>query len=176
MTPLLFPRHPHFEQPSASQGQGSSALGAIALFWLSGLVLAAGCSIINPPLSSPPPTYRGPTYLHGTIGSLTSIRGHDQQLVSGPGLVVGLPGTEFGFDAPAPYHQWMLDQLRRGGFGDPSIKFGDTNMGAMSPEHIIASGTAAPVMIEGLIPPGAIVGTLIRRAGHRPCPHPDHQS
>lgn len=101
----------------------------------------------------PPPSYRGPAYLHGTIGSLAGVRGFDPLLVSGYGLVVGLPGTGSA-DVPPYLRQWLVQALLRGGFGNPQFK-----AEAMRPERILASRTAAPVILEGLIPPGAVVGT-----------------
>ncbi|MCX5661989.1 MAG: flagellar basal body P-ring protein FlgI [Planctomycetota bacterium] len=101
----------------------------------------------------PPPSFNGPPYLHGTIGSLASVRGFEPLLVSGYGLVVGLPGTGSA-DVPPYLRQWLIQEMRRGGMGNPQFKAED-----MAPERVLTSKTAAPVILEGLIPPGAVVGT-----------------
>jgi hypothetical protein len=77
----------------------------------------------------------------------------EPMLVSGYGLVVGLPGTG-STQVPAFLRQWMLTEMRRGGVGSVETR-GILNA---SPEQILASGTAAVVAVEGFIPPGATRG------------------
>lgn len=102
----------------------------------------------------PPPTFVGPAYLHGTIGSLTSLRGYEPLLVSGYGLVVGLNNTGAG-NAPAYLRQWLLNEMRREGVGRIQLR---TLLNA-TPEQLLASTETSPVVIEGLIPPGSVKGT-----------------
>jgi flagellar basal body P-ring protein FlgI len=116
---------------------------------LSALALT-GCEDDTPPPSTPPAaTYKGPAYLNGTVGSLTSLRGYEPLYVSGYGLVVGLEGTG-STSTPTYIRSWMTTRMRAGGFGTEKYQYQN-----MSPERILSSGTASVVVIEGLIPPGA---------------------
>ncbi|MEX2672825.1 MAG: flagellar basal body P-ring protein FlgI [Phycisphaeraceae bacterium] len=103
--------------------------------------------------ATPPPTYRGPEFLRGTIGSLTSVQGYEPVLVSGYGLVVGLDGTGSA-DAPPQLRQWMLGEMAKRGFGSFESGYEDE-----SPEEVLARDSTAIVLIEGFIPPGAPSGT-----------------
>ena len=107
------------------------------------------------PASGPPPTptFRGPEYLHGTVGSLVRVRGYRPLLVSGYGLVVGLPGTGSA-DVPAFLREWMLNEMRKRGLG--SDKLGTESL---SPERVLASQNTAIVRVAGLVPRGATKGT-----------------
>jgi flagellar basal body P-ring protein FlgI len=102
---------------------------------------------------TPPPTYTGPEYFRTTIGSLGSLIGYESTLVSGYGLVVNLNGTGSG-DVPPELRQWLIDEMAKRGFG----RF-DSGMPNVTPEQVLNSGRAAVVMVEGLIPPGAVEGT-----------------
>lgn len=106
------------------------------------------------PAVPPPPTFTGPTYLHGTVASLTSLRGFEPLLVSGYGMVVGLNNTGSN-GAPAYLRQWLINEMRRGGVGSIQLR-GVLNA---SPEQLLTSTETAPVVIEGFIPPGAVKGT-----------------
>ncbi len=108
-----------------------------------------------PPPTPPAATYQGKPYLYGTVGSLTSLRGYEPLYVSGYGLVVGLEGTG-STSTPTYIRSWMTTYIRRMGFGTEKFR----QYQSMSPERILASGTASVVVIEGLIPPGAPRGTL----------------
>lgn len=127
----------------------------VALAFLAATLALGGCGGDKPRRepAPPPPSYRGPAYLHGAIGSLAGVRGFEPLLVSGYGLVVGLPGTGSA-DVPPYLRQWLIQEMRKGGMGNPQFK-----TEAMSPERVLVSRTAAPVVLEGLIPPGAVVGT-----------------
>lgn len=119
-------------------------------------LLGSGCEPKKAEHALPPPaplTFAGPTHLHGTIGSMVSLRGYEPLLVSGYGLVLGLPRTGSS-DPPSFLRQWLLTKMRAEGFG--SAKLGTANI---PPELIIASNTSASVVIEGLVPPGAVKGT-----------------
>ncbi len=123
---------------------------------MAALLISAGCTknVTPPPPPTPAQTFTGPTFLHGTIGSLCTVRGMEPQLVSGWGLVVGLPGTG-STQVPAFLRQWMLTEMRRGGVGSVQTR----DILNATPEQILASGTAAVVAVEGFIPPGAPRGT-----------------
>lgn len=107
----------------------------------------------QPTLAAPPPTYQGPAFLHGSLGSLAVVKGNQPTLVSGYGLVVGLNGTGSP-DCPPALRQWLFNEMRKGGFGSARLGLQDR-----PPEVELASGRVAVVMIEGLIPAGASRGT-----------------
>ena len=103
---------------------------------------------------APAPTYTGPAYLRGTIGSLVRLRSGTElpMLVNGYGIVVNLNGTG-STSAPPALRQAMINQMRKYGLGS-------ANMGTlgMSPERVLADPNTAVVRIDGLIPPGATPG------------------
>ena len=105
------------------------------------------------PTPPPPPVQDGPAYLHGTIGSLVKLRGFEPTLVSGFGVLVGLEGTGSS-DVPQTIRARILSMMRQGGFGSAR-----NDMRNMSPERVLASNTASVVVVEGMIPPGAVKGT-----------------
>jgi len=115
-----------------------------------------GCSnkpVAAPPLAAPPPTYTGPAFLHGTVGSLTQLRGYKPLLVSGYGLVVNLQATGSS-DVPAYLKQWLINEMRKKGLGSARL-----GMPEMAPTNVLASSNTAVVIVQGLIPPGATKGT-----------------
>lgn len=88
------------------------------------------------------PMYTGPRIFEGTIGSLARLGNDEPMLVSGYGLLTGLPGT--GSPEVLPYlSAYMQDQIKRGG---------------LDPAAVLADGNAAVVVVQGLIPPGAFAG------------------
>jgi hypothetical protein len=95
----------------------------------------------------------GPAYLHGTIGSMVKLRGFEPTLVSGFGVIVGLDGTGSP-DVPASIRGRIINMMKQGGFASPRL-----GTGQLTPERILASNTAAVVVVEGMIPPGAVKGT-----------------
>jgi len=112
-------------------------------------------SVETPDGVAPPPAVTGPAYLRGTVGSLCNIRGFSSTLVSGYGLVVMPQGSGTGSaEVPAFLRQWMLQEMRRRGFGQ--AKFRAQNLNA---EQFLASEDTAVVAVQGLIPPGAKKGT-----------------
>ncbi|MDH3583173.1 MAG: flagellar basal body P-ring protein FlgI, partial [Phycisphaerae bacterium] len=122
---------------------------------LSGLlVVLGGCNgdpvrVPARPAPPPPPTYRGPAFLHGTIGSVASLRGYLPVLVSGYGLVAGLDDTG-SIDCPPALRGWLLNEMAKRGFGRESLGFGQ-----LTPEQVLASRSTAVVLVQGIIPPGA---------------------
>lgn len=103
---------------------------------------------------APAPTYTGPAYLRGTIGSLVHLRSGTElpMLVNGYGIVVNLNGTG-STSAPPALRQALINQMRKYGLG--SANMGTLNM---SPERVLADPNTAVVRIDGLIPPGASPG------------------
>src|ERR1041385_6050258 len=72
----------------------------------------------------PPPTYHGPAFLRGSVGSVVELRNNRDVVVSGYGIVVGLDGTGSG-DCPAFLRGWVLNEMRKGGFGQTRLEFGE---------------------------------------------------
>ncbi len=118
------------------------------------MLLQHGCKTTEEPTTPPAPAaaFSGEPYLRGTVGSMAKIRNYQPTLVSGYGLVVGLPGTGSP-DAPAFIRQWMLNEMRKQGVGSNTY-----NADNMTPAQLLASSSTAVVEIEGLIPPGASRG------------------
>lgn len=124
------------------------------------VVMAAACAPApkgrtTAPGVAPVPTYTGPAYLRGTIGSLVHIRpGNEQpQHVSGYGVVVNLNGTG-STTAPPSIRQALINQMKKYGLGSANLHTLD-----MSPERVLADPNTTVVRIDGLIPPGATKGT-----------------
>ncbi len=103
--------------------------------------------------TAPAPTYTGPRFLHGTIGSMARLRGYEPQLVSGYGLIVNLNGTGSS-EVPAYLRQWMLNEMRKRGVGSASL-----GTRKLTPEKVLASRNTSVVVVQGLIPPGGTKGT-----------------
>lgn len=138
--------------PSTSQSNRSSGLARTLAVVLA--VWLGGCKKVEQATSPvPPPTYTGPAFLHGTVGSMTRLRGSGPQLVSGYGLVVNLQGTGSA-EVPAFLRQWLINEMRKRGVGSAAL-----GTGQMTPERMLASLDTAVVQVQGLIPPGATKGT-----------------
>ncbi|MEX2215192.1 MAG: flagellar basal body P-ring protein FlgI [Phycisphaeraceae bacterium] len=131
---------------------------AAAALSLSLALLMTGCGSDGPKrVNSPPPgqTFTGESYLHGTVGSMTSLRSFEPVLVSGYGIVVMPAGSGTGSsDVPAYLRTWMLNEMRKKGLG--SAQFGTEEL---SPRRVLDSKDTALVYAEGLMPPGATAGT-----------------
>lgn len=130
-------------------------LGLIAATLL--LPALTGCGgrerVKKPSIDSAMPTFTGPEYLHGTVGSIVRLNGGDPVLVQGYGVVVNLAGTGSP-DVPAFLRQWLLQEMRKKGLGSAQL-----GTQAMTPERVLASPNTAVVLVQGLIPPGAVRGT-----------------
>lgn len=104
-----------------------------------------------------------PEIMRGTIGAETALLGYEsvtsqryQPIVArGYGLVVGLNGTG-SRSVPPPVRAYMIAQAAKYGIG--SHKFGETNA-ALTPEALIDSLDTAVVVVEAIIPQGAVKGT-----------------
>lgn len=120
------------------------------------LLIAGGCGktvVDRPTPAPPPPTFTGPAFLHGTVGSMCQLRGFTPQLVSAYGLVVKLNNTGSS-EVPAFLRSWMINEMRRMGVGSARLGYE-----SMSPEAILADPSTALVTVQGLIPAGATKGT-----------------
>jgi flagellar basal body P-ring protein FlgI len=144
---------------------GLQNIAVLSLFAAAVTLLAAGgCTSREgaPPAQDPGPTYTGPVYLRGTVGSLARVRGFQPLPVSGYGLVVNLRGTGSS-EVPAALRQYMLNHLRRIGVGQSDSPLPNT-----PPEQVLNSENTAVVLVQGLIPPGASRGNrfdlLVRAA------------
>ncbi|MBI1337679.1 MAG: hypothetical protein GC164_12045 [Phycisphaera sp.] len=107
----------------------------------------------RPGAAPPPPTYTGPAFLHGTVGSLCTVRGADPLLVGGFGVVANLPGSGSS-EVPSFLRQRLLNEARLKGWGNVTLGTQNT-----SPAAFLSSPNTAVVAVEGLIPPGATRGT-----------------
>jgi len=93
-----------------------------------------------------------PPVLAGTIGAQASIRGGEGLLVSGYGLVVDLAGTG-DREIPGPVRAYMEREMSLQGVGQ--ALFG---MDGVSPGELLDSNRTAVVLVQGVIPPGAVSG------------------
>jgi flagellar basal body P-ring protein FlgI len=118
---------------------------AVILLALGGCAKVKEAALVVPP----PPTYRGPAFLRGTIASVAELRGYEPRMVSGYGVVVDLNGTGSP-DCPPALRAMIHDQMRKGGFGQVSLGLGDR-----TPAAELASGRVAVVKVTGIVPPGA---------------------
>jgi hypothetical protein len=96
-----------------------------------------------------------PPYLKGSVFELTELANHVPYPVSSYGLVGQLRGTG-DTDAPAAVRQWMIKEMVRRGFGDPTKGFG-----GMQPGPILASPDFAIVRVDAVLPAGARRGDRI---------------
>jgi len=140
--------------PLRGDARVSATARLLACVWL--VAIAVGCSPQKPNdevTTVPAPTFTGPKYLHGTVGSLTKLSGYYPMIVSGYSIVSGLDGTGSA-DVPAFLRSWLENEMRRRGVG--SLRMG---AGHLSPKRMLASDETAVVLVQGVIPPGAPKGT-----------------
>jgi len=132
---------------------------------LGGVVLA-GCSQVErarprPKASSSIKELEGVQVsgiLRGTVGAETVMLGWDDSSspthrpvkIRGYGLVVGLDSTG-SRDVPPDVRAHMMQIMARQGIGSERIGFGD-----LTPEAMLDSPTTAIVIVEGIVPPGAV--------------------
>lgn len=131
---------------------------ALLTLVLSVLLGVQGCETPTGPIAAPgvapAPTYVGPAYLRGTIGSLARLRPGTERavLVNGYGIVVNLNGTG-STNAPPALRQALINQMKKYGLGSARM---DTL--SMTPERVLADPNTAVVRIDGFIPAGASPG------------------
>lgn len=152
------------DQPSPAGGgrRLSRCLAAVPVATILAAVFAltaGGCETSEGPAAAPgvapAPTYTGPAYLRGTVGSLVRLRSGTELplLVNGYGIVVNLNGTG-STSAPPALRQAMINQMKKYGLGSANMKTLH-----MTPERVLADPNTAVVRVDGLIPPGASPGT-----------------
>jgi len=139
-------------------------------FYAAALVLIGGCSGIEkaPPQSTSAKIDRSfvidvPEIMRGTIASETVVLGYESTssenyrpvIARGYGLVVGLNGSGAA-DIPPTLRAHMLDEAAKGGFG--SEQYGPEIAG-LTPEQLLNSEDTAVVVVEAVIPQGAVKGT-----------------
>lgn len=115
----------------------------------------AGCKTPTreQPVAAPPPApFTGPRFLHGSVGSMAKLRGYEQQLVSGFGIVVDLKGTGSS-DIPEFLRIRLINEMSKKGMGNPRL-----GAKRWTPRRVLASRNTAVVAIYGFIPPGAVKG------------------
>ncbi len=129
-----------------------------AVLAMGALIGGAGCESTPAPnraIAASAPVFTGESYLHGSVGSLCSLRQFEPLLVSGFGVVVLPPGTGTGSaDVPSHMRQWLINEMRRKGLGQYNLGTEE-----LTPRKLLATRDVAVVRVEGLIPPGATVGT-----------------
>lgn len=136
---------------------------AALLLLVSLTVAIGGCTMIEdaPPAPRAARADRAfdiqvPRIMRGTISSESIMLGYQPVLVRGYGLVVGLRGTGSG-DIPPPVRAHMLAEMSRRGVGQETA-----GLGHLNPEQMLSSENTAVVIVEAIIPPGA-VGRQTRR-------------
>lgn len=96
-----------------------------------------------------------PPYLKGSVYELADLTNHVPYPVSSYGLVGQLRGTG-DTDAPAAVRQWMIKEMVRRGFGDPTRGYQN-----MQPGPVLANPDFAIVRVDAVLPPGARRGDQI---------------
>ncbi len=127
---------------------------------LAALAIGAGCADIER-TAAPKRASRSdllanldiPQVMRGTIASETILDGYNAVHVFGNGMVVGLDGTGAS-DIPPSVRAYMLATAAKHGIGQESLGWG-----ALSPEQLIDSPDTAVVVVEAIIPPGAVKGS-----------------
>lgn len=99
-----------------------------------------------------------PQIMRGTIASEAVLDGYLPVVVRGYGLVVGLNGTGCR-DTPMEVRAHMLAEMARQGVGRESLGYGH-----MKPEALLDSLDTAVVVVEAIIPPGAVGRRFSREA------------
>lgn len=155
-----------FDAMRTSAGGARRATGVVRGLGLLGTIAALACVTFLPgcetsatgparaPGGVPAPTYTGPAYLRGTIGSLARLRSGTERsiLVNGYGIVVNLNGTG-STSVPPVMRQALINQMKKYGLGSANM-----NTLHMTPERVLADPNTAVVRVDGLIPPGATPG------------------
>jgi len=132
---------------------------------LTGLILS-GCSSVERARPRPKASstirdldgMQSTSIMRGTVGAETVVLGWDDSAsatyrpvhVRGYGLVVGLDGTG-ARDVPPAVRAHMLQIMTRQGIGSEQI-----GAGHLSPEAMLDSEDTAIVIVEGIVPPGAV--------------------
>lgn len=102
---------------------------------------------------APPPTYTGPRFMRGTVGSLVSLENYEPLLVSGYGVVV-LKQPTGSSTVPSYLRQRLINEMRKNGVGSAALGWQN-----WSPARMLSDPRTAVVAVQGFIPPGATPGT-----------------
>jgi hypothetical protein len=150
-------------------------LGASGILALITAIALAACAS-NPPergRAVRPPVIRDiPSALRGTVGSETTLTRANAVLVSGYGLVVGLPGTGGG-DLDDRIAATMERQLGLMGVSRAAAELEGTPFEGMTPRQILRSKDVAVVIVYSAIVPGAPEGTIFDVFVRAASPSPD---
>lgn len=149
-------------------------MNAIRAVILSSLAVLAACSSkpTTPIKQVTPAVMRDvPSVLRGTIGSEATLLKADPILVSGYGLVVGLPGTGGG-DLDEKLFATMDRQLGLMGIGKGAPGLDGTPLEGKSPGEVLRSKEVAVVVVFASVipgaPPGANFDVYVRAASMSP--------
>jgi flagellar basal body P-ring protein FlgI len=131
------------------------------------VAVAAGCDTVERLPDTPAPERVErisradvPRIMRGTVGTEVVIDGFTPVLVRGYGLVVGLNGTGC-TSMPPDLRQHMIMEMQRRGVGSAREGMGD-----LSPDRMLSARDTAVVIVEGLLPPGAVARQAAAMGGH----------
>jgi hypothetical protein len=151
--------------PAALPGLGLARVVAVAAV---AAIAAVGCTGIEDAPARPLPSRAdrsfeldAPPIMRGTVASESIMLGYEPVVVRGYGLVVGLRGTGSG-DVPPAVRAHMLAEMALRGVGQQA-----ESLGHLNPERMLNSSDTAVVIVEGVVPPGA-VGRETRRGASLP--------
>lgn len=151
-------RAPHSAVSHPAHARRASLRLLAPALLVSGLAALAGCG--DPPTrearSVEPIVREVPAVLRDTIGAQAALRGTEPILVSGYGVVVGLNGTGGG-PLPVSVKANMERDLARGGIGKGGPETGSP-LDGLTPSQFLMDPSAAVVVVEGVIAPGAPEG------------------
>lgn len=133
------------------------SIGAAAAIALTLLAVACAKNEAKPRQVSPGVIRDVPSVLRGTIGSEATLMKAEPVLVSGFGLVVGLPDTGGG-DLDARIEATMARQLGLRGISKNAAGLEGTPFEGMSPEELLRSRKVAVVVVYAAVIPGAPIG------------------
>ncbi|MHC5023582.1 MAG: flagellar basal body P-ring protein FlgI, partial [Planctomycetota bacterium] len=141
---------------------------AAALAGLGMLAAGIGCQFVDPAVPRPRSgsvdrsfAIPSPEIMRGTIGAEALVLGYDDLSLAtyrpivarGYGLVVGLEATG-SRDIPPSLRAHMLTEMSRRGIGSERLGYGH-----LKPEAMLNSPDTAVVIVEAVIPHGAVEGT-----------------
>jgi hypothetical protein len=152
---------------------GRRACTAIAAI-LSLALLGSGCSSPPPKARAvrPPVTRDTPAALRGTVGSVASLTRALPVLVSGYGIVVGLPGTGGG-DLDERIAATMERQLGLMGVGPAGAAFQGTELEGLTVRQVLRHRSVAVVVAYAAVVPGAPMGATFDVYVQAVSPSPD---
>ena len=99
-----------------------------------------------------------PAFMGGTVLESVEVAGTQPQALAGYGLVVNLENTGRDDGVPSAVRQRIIDDSVRRGVDAART---DGPLGALSPAALLADPRTAVVRVDGVIPPGAVVGQRV---------------